>query len=94
MTYMENHDPDDAVAMYIREASNVEPLTKEEEANYFENWAVWTIGAIWTNRGKCREKIDRKSAHVGREHRTKTFRVCRSHAGIDSRGQYRSDERR
>ena len=41
---MENSDPNDPVAMYIREASNVEPLTKEEEAKLFrelgrlDNW--------------------------------------------------------
>jgi hypothetical protein len=28
MTQMENHDPDDPVAVYVLEASKVEPLTK------------------------------------------------------------------
>jgi hypothetical protein len=28
-TCVKNHDPDDPVAMYIREASNVKPLTKD-----------------------------------------------------------------
>ena len=32
---VENHDPVDPVAMYIREASNVEPLSKEEETRLF-----------------------------------------------------------
>lgn len=32
---MENHDPDDPVAVYIREACNVEPLTEEEETKLF-----------------------------------------------------------
>src|SRR6266705_5553597 len=32
---MGKHDPDDPVTMYIREASNVEPLTKDEETNLF-----------------------------------------------------------
>jgi DNA-directed RNA polymerase sigma subunit (sigma70/sigma32) len=35
MTHMENHDPDDPVAVYIREVNNVEPLTKEEETKLF-----------------------------------------------------------
>ena len=36
---MENHSPDDPVAMYIREASNVEPLTKDEEMKLFRELA-------------------------------------------------------
>jgi RNA polymerase primary sigma factor len=32
---VENRDPLDPVAMYIREAGNVEPLTKEEETKLF-----------------------------------------------------------
>ena len=32
---MGNHDRDDPVAMYIREASSVEPLTKDEETKLF-----------------------------------------------------------
>src|SRR5438067_2438336 len=36
---MGKHDPDDPVTMYIREASNVEPLTKEEETNLFRRLA-------------------------------------------------------
>jgi RNA polymerase primary sigma factor len=35
MTQMENHDPDDPVAVYVLEASKVEPLTKMEEATLF-----------------------------------------------------------
>jgi hypothetical protein len=36
---MGNHDPDDPVAMYIREASRVEPLTKDEETKLFRELA-------------------------------------------------------
>jgi len=36
---MENHGPDDPVAIYIREASNVEPLTKDEETKLFQELA-------------------------------------------------------
>jgi DNA-directed RNA polymerase sigma subunit (sigma70/sigma32) len=36
---MENHDPNDPVAMYIREACNVEPLTKDEETKLFRELA-------------------------------------------------------
>ena len=32
---MENHDPDDPVALYVLEASKVEPLTKMEETKLF-----------------------------------------------------------
>jgi RNA polymerase primary sigma factor len=34
-TQMENHNPDDPVAVYVLEASKVEPLTKMEEAKLF-----------------------------------------------------------
>jgi DNA-directed RNA polymerase sigma subunit (sigma70/sigma32) len=33
--HVENHDPDDPIAMYILEASKVEPLTKMEETKLF-----------------------------------------------------------
>ena len=36
---MGKHDPDDPVTMYIREASNVEPLTRDEETNLFRRLA-------------------------------------------------------
>ncbi len=32
---MEKHDPDVPVTMYIREATNVQPLTKDEETKLF-----------------------------------------------------------
>jgi len=35
MTQMENHDPDDPVAVYVLEASKFEPLTKAEETKLF-----------------------------------------------------------
>jgi DNA-directed RNA polymerase sigma subunit (sigma70/sigma32) len=35
MTQMENNDPNDPVAVYVLEASKVEPLTKMEEAKLF-----------------------------------------------------------
>jgi RNA polymerase primary sigma factor len=35
MTQMENNNPDDPVAVYVLEASKVEPLTKMEEAKLF-----------------------------------------------------------
>ncbi len=40
-TRMDNHDPDDPVAMYVREISNVEPLTKEEETKLFRELGHW-----------------------------------------------------
>jgi DNA-directed RNA polymerase sigma subunit (sigma70/sigma32) len=33
---MEKHDPDDPVAVYIREVGNVEPLTQDEETKLFQ----------------------------------------------------------
>jgi RNA polymerase primary sigma factor len=36
---MGNHDLEDPVAMYIREASSVEPLTKDEETKLFQKLA-------------------------------------------------------
>ena len=33
---MDNHDPNDPVAMYIREAASVEPLSKAEESELFQ----------------------------------------------------------
>ena len=38
---MENQDPDDPVAMYIREACNVGPLTREEETKLFRELGRW-----------------------------------------------------
>jgi DNA-directed RNA polymerase sigma subunit (sigma70/sigma32) len=35
MVQMENHDPDDPVAVYVLEVSKVEPLTKMEETKLF-----------------------------------------------------------
>jgi RNA polymerase primary sigma factor len=35
MTQMENHGPDDPVAVYVLEVSKFEPLTKMEEMNVF-----------------------------------------------------------
>ena len=51
---MGNHDPDDPVTMYIREASNVEPLTKDEETNLFRR-----LGRVgdW---GEERENVARR----------------------------------
>ena len=37
----ENHNPVDPVALYIREASTVEPLTKEEERKLFRELGRW-----------------------------------------------------
>jgi len=51
---MGKHDPDDPVTMYIREASNVEPLTKDEETNLFRRLARVRLGR---REGKCREEI-------------------------------------
>jgi DNA-directed RNA polymerase sigma subunit (sigma70/sigma32) len=36
---MENHDPDDPVAVYISEVGSVEPLGKDEEAKLFRELA-------------------------------------------------------
>jgi len=51
---MGKHDPDDPVTMYIREASNVEPLTKDEETNLFRR-----LGRVgdW---GEERENVARR----------------------------------
>lgn len=54
---MENHDPDDPVAMYIREASNVEPLTREEEAKLFRELGIL---AHWGNLDEQRESAARR----------------------------------
>jgi DNA-directed RNA polymerase sigma subunit (sigma70/sigma32) len=35
MTHMDNHDPNDPVAVYVLEASKVEPLTKTEQTKLF-----------------------------------------------------------
>lgn len=49
---METHNPDDALAVYVKEVCNVEPLTKDEEAKLFRELggqgvqdAVWEIVA-------------------------------------------------
>ncbi len=54
---MEKHDPDDPVAMYIREASNVKPLTKEEETKLFQE-----LGRLdhWGDLDQQREKVARR----------------------------------
>jgi hypothetical protein len=49
MTQMENHDPDDPVAVYVLETCKVEPLTKIEETKLFQELGHSGIG---TNRGK------------------------------------------
>jgi RNA polymerase primary sigma factor len=41
---METHNPDDGLAVYVKEVSNVEPLIKDEEAKLFRELAgpgVW-----------------------------------------------------
>jgi RNA polymerase primary sigma factor len=41
---METHNPDDALAVYVKEVGNVEPLTKDEESKLFRELAgpgVW-----------------------------------------------------
>src|SRR5215469_3500167 len=50
---MEKHDPDDPVALYLREVSNIEPLTKDEETRLFQE--LGNEG----NRDKTRENIAR-----------------------------------
>jgi DNA-directed RNA polymerase sigma subunit (sigma70/sigma32) len=35
MTQMENHDPDDPVAVYVLEVGKIEPLTKVKEEKLF-----------------------------------------------------------
>lgn len=50
---METHDPDDPVAMYMRELSTIDPLTKPEETSLFEQLRG-TIGA------EQREIIERR----------------------------------
>jgi len=46
---MESHDPDDPVAVYILEASKVEPLTKVEETKLFQEIGHW---GNWDERGE------------------------------------------
>ncbi len=46
---MDNHDPDDPVAMYILEASKVEPLTKVEETKLFREMGSW---GNWDEQGE------------------------------------------
>jgi hypothetical protein len=41
---MEEHDPDDPVAMYRRELGTIEPLTKHEETSLFQQLRG-TVGA-------------------------------------------------
>ncbi|HTA24203.1 MAG TPA: sigma-70 family RNA polymerase sigma factor [Terriglobales bacterium] len=45
---METHNPDDALALYVKEISNVEPLTNDEETKLFRELAgrpgVWDQG--------------------------------------------------
>jgi DNA-directed RNA polymerase sigma subunit (sigma70/sigma32) len=50
---MEEHDPDDPVAMYRRELSTIEPLTKNEETSLFQQLRG-TVGA------EQRETIERR----------------------------------
>src|SRR5215467_1977180 len=50
---MEKHDPDDTVAMYMRELSTIEPLTKNEETSLFHELR----GTIGTEH---RETIERR----------------------------------
>lgn len=50
---MEKHDPDDPVAMYVRELSTIEPLTKDEERSLFQELR----GTIGTEQ---RETIERR----------------------------------
>jgi DNA-directed RNA polymerase sigma subunit (sigma70/sigma32) len=46
---MDNHDPDDPVAMYILEASKVETLTKVEETKLFREIGRW---GNWDEQGE------------------------------------------
>jgi RNA polymerase primary sigma factor len=50
---MENRDPDDPVAMYMRELSTIEPLTKDEETSLFQELR----GTVGTEQ---RETIERR----------------------------------
>lgn len=49
---MESLSPDDPVAMYMRELSTIEPLTKHEEATLFEELR----GTIGTQQGEVVER--------------------------------------
>ena len=49
---MEKNDPDDPVAMYMRELSTIEPLTKDEETSLFQGLRS-TIG---TDQGETIER--------------------------------------
>ena len=46
---MDNHDPDDPVAMYILEASKVETLTKVEETKFSREMGRW---GNWDEQGE------------------------------------------
>jgi RNA polymerase primary sigma factor len=41
---MEEHDPNDPVSVYVREVSNVQPLTKDEETELFQKLGRWGEG--------------------------------------------------
>jgi RNA polymerase primary sigma factor len=41
---MEEHDPNDPVAVYVREVSDVQPLTKDEETELFQKLGRWGDG--------------------------------------------------
>jgi DNA-directed RNA polymerase sigma subunit (sigma70/sigma32) len=49
---MEKHDSRDPVAMYVRELSSIQPLTKHEETSLFRELA----GAIGTKQGETIER--------------------------------------
>jgi len=52
---MENHDPDDPVAVYISEVGSVKPLTKDEETKLLRELAAPPLGS---SAGKCCKKIN------------------------------------
>jgi RNA polymerase primary sigma factor len=49
---MEDHDSNDRVAMYVRELSGIQPLTKHEETSLFRELA----GATGTKQGESIER--------------------------------------
>jgi DNA-directed RNA polymerase sigma subunit (sigma70/sigma32) len=89
-THMETHDPNDPVAVYIREVSNVDPLTKVEERKLFRELGHW---------GDWDEQRENVARRLIESQLVLVMSIAQKHSAagvpmLDSRGQYGSDERR
>lgn len=88
---MGDYDPDDPVAVYVREVSTLAPLAKDEELQLFRQLAG--AGDWDPSKGKCCKKINRRSFGAGREHCQKALRIGNSDVGFDPGEQQRPIER-